>query len=205
LSTRATPDGFVTGKAGITLRQQLLLCLAMVSIAALVFNFSPVRPQYSAFLVGLRPQTQIVLGFVIGSAVGAWSYAGTIKPKHKASQRTIVNYSRFDLSGLNPIWMGLSAGFGEELLFRGAMQPLLGIWLTSAIFVVAHFRAYQFRKIDSTALDQIATLFVASLLLGCIAKYIGLMAAIVAHSLIDIISLYAIRNIKKVLHSDAAQ
>lgn len=33
---------------------------------------------------------------------------------------------------------GLSA-VGEELLFRGAMQPTLGLWLTSAIFALMHF------------------------------------------------------------------
>lgn len=42
--------------------------------------------------------------------------------------------SRLDLRGLNPLWFGLCAGAGEELLFRGAVQPLAGLWLTSVIF-----------------------------------------------------------------------
>ena len=33
---------------------------------------------------------------------------------------------------------GLSS-VGEELLFRGAMQPTLGLWITSAVFALMHF------------------------------------------------------------------
>ena len=96
------------------------------------------------------------------------------------------------------------AGLGEELLFRGALQPLLGIWLTSAIFVVAHMRAYQFKKVDKAALVQMATLFGTSALLGLIAQYVGLIAAILVHALIDICSLYMLRSLKERLLINAA-
>ncbi len=35
-------------------------------------------------------------------------------------------------------WLALSSGFAEELFFRGAMQPVLGLWLTSLIFGAVH-------------------------------------------------------------------
>lgn len=34
--------------------------------------------------------------------------------------------------------LALASGFAEELFFRGAMQPSLGLWLTSAIFGLVH-------------------------------------------------------------------
>ena len=37
------------------------------------------------------------------------------------------------MRGFNPLWISLCAGFGEEMLFRGAPQPLLGLWLTSLV------------------------------------------------------------------------
>jgi membrane protease YdiL (CAAX protease family) len=30
--------------------------------------------------------------------------------------------------------------FAEEILFRGILQPTLGVWLTSLLFTVIHFR-----------------------------------------------------------------
>ncbi len=34
--------------------------------------------------------------------------------------------------------MAFSAGVGEELVFRGALQPIFGVWLTSLVFVIVH-------------------------------------------------------------------
>lgn len=34
--------------------------------------------------------------------------------------------------------MAFSAGVGEELIFRGALQPIFGVWLTSIVFVIIH-------------------------------------------------------------------
>ncbi len=35
--------------------------------------------------------------------------------------------------------LALSAGIGEEILFRGAIQPNTGLWVTSVIFGLCHF------------------------------------------------------------------
>ncbi|RMG94229.1 MAG: CPBP family intramembrane metalloprotease [Chloroflexi bacterium] len=34
--------------------------------------------------------------------------------------------------------LAVASGVGEELLFRGALQPVFGIWVTSLLFAVAH-------------------------------------------------------------------
>ncbi|MBK7566807.1 MAG: CPBP family intramembrane metalloprotease [Bacteroidetes bacterium] len=33
------------------------------------------------------------------------------------------------------LFLSFCAGVGEELLFRGAIQPWLGIWLTALLFI----------------------------------------------------------------------
>lgn len=107
--------------------------------------------------------------------------------------RTIDGYDRLDLSGWNPLWFAFAAGIGEELLFRGALQPLLGLWAATALFVAAHARAYRFR-VDRTALAQIATLLAVGLLFGVVARYVGLYAAIVTHVATDLAGLHVVRE-----------
>jgi uncharacterized protein len=36
------------------------------------------------------------------------------------------------------IFLSICAGVGEELLFRAGIQPLLGVWITSILFVAIH-------------------------------------------------------------------
>jgi len=43
------------------------------------------------------------------------------------------------ISLLDALLLALASGFAEELLFRGALQPAVGLWLASAIFALAHF------------------------------------------------------------------
>ena len=38
------------------------------------------------------------------------------------------------------IALGLSAGISEELLFRGAVQPRLGLLLTTILFTIGHLQ-----------------------------------------------------------------
>ena len=102
--------------------------------------------------------------------------------------------SRLDLSGWNPLWVALAAGFSEELLFRGALQPVLGIWATSILFVLAHIRAYRFNRFNKRVLIQSLGLFAVSFVFGYIAQYVGLVAVIIIHTTMDIVGLYTIRR-----------
>ena len=42
------------------------------------------------------------------------------------------------LSATEITWLALASGFAEELFFRGAMQPVLGLLITSVIFGAVH-------------------------------------------------------------------
>lgn len=68
-----------------------------------------------------------------------------------------------------------SAGIGEEILFRGAIQPRFGILLTSAFWALVHTQ-YQLSFV-------VLGLFLVGILFGLIRKYMGTTPAIIAHAL----------------------
>ncbi len=101
--------------------------------------------------------------------------------------------SRLDLSGLNPLWLSLCAGIGEELLFRGALQPLVGPWTTSVIFTAVHYQTGGFLTMNRWKAMYAVLIFVVSLGLGAECVHIGLIAAIVTHTVADVVSLTSLR------------
>lgn len=72
--------------------------------------------------------------------------------------------------------LGISAGAGEEAVFRGALQPRFGIPLTSIVFALLHAPQYG-------ASIAIIGLFAVSVLLGLERRYFGTTAAMVTHAL----------------------
>src|SRR5699024_2624361 len=72
------------------------------------------------------------------------------------------------------IVLGLASGIGEEVLFRGAIQPRFGIPLTTVLWVLLHTQ-YELTWV-------IAGLFLMGIMLGFIRKYVGTTAAIITHA-----------------------
>jgi membrane protease YdiL (CAAX protease family) len=68
-----------------------------------------------------------------------------------------------------------SAGLGEEILFRGAIQPRFGIVLTAAFWALVHTQ-YQLTFV-------VLGLFLVGVLFGLMRKYVSTTSAIIAHAL----------------------
>ena len=154
------------------------------------------RPPYVASVVG-----GLALGyqFLIGATFGmlywlASSLGSTFVARRKSAQHFAENYSRLDLTGWNPLWIAMAAGLREELLFRGALQPLLGIWFTSVRFVPVHIRAYGFNALNKRVLLQALSIFAISAAFGFVAIYAGFITAMIVHAAMDVVGLYAIRR-----------
>ncbi|KXG43371.1 type II CAAX endopeptidase family protein [Tepidibacillus infernus] len=84
-----------------------------------------------------------------------------------------------------PIWhiaiIAVMVGFVEEFLFRGAVQSYLGVFLTSLIFTLIHFRYLKKWVLISMT-------FLISLGLGYLVILTGQwISAFVAHSMIDFV------------------
>jgi membrane protease YdiL (CAAX protease family) len=93
------------------------------------------------------------------------------------------------------LWLGLCAGAGEELLFRGALQPLLGIWWTGLLFALAHFGTGGFKSMNLMKWGYAAFLVITSLMLGLVMITIGLITAVVLHSVADACIFLALREV----------
>ena len=84
--------------------------------------------------------------------------------------------------------LAAAAGLSEELLFRGALQPIFGIVPTSLIFAVSHV---QYGLSPATL-----TVFLLSVVLGIIRKRSNTTVAILVHAgynfILGLLSLLAV-------------
>lgn len=178
----------------IRLTAQLLTCLVFLVIAAVIIFVAYAEP-LSVFVGPMNVGNQLLFGLGLSALAAAGSYVSfRLTASSESTRKTIAAYARLDLSGFNPVWISLAAGIGEEVLFRAALQPLLGVWITSVIFLLTHTPVYQFRKLDKATLVQAAGVFGVSVVLGFIYQYVGLLAAVLVHVAIDVVGLYVVRN-----------
>ncbi len=80
--------------------------------------------------------------------------------------------------------LGMSAGIGEEAIFRGALQPRFGIALTSVAFALLHAPQYGFSII-------ILGLFAVSVVLGLERQRYGTVASMITHALYNFVAVLA--------------
>lgn len=195
MTEQAPPPVQPQARPPIRLTAQVLTCVAF-SLLALVLIFVAQDAPMSVLAGPMGWSTQLLYGVILSAAAVAVSYVSfRLTAKSEATRKTVLAYSRLDLSGLNPVWISLAAAVGEELLFRAALQPLLGVWITSVVFLLTHTPVYQFRKLDRATLVQAAGVFGASVVLGFIYQYVGLLAAMMVHMAIDVAGLYVVRGV----------
>ncbi|NQD38586.1 CPBP family intramembrane metalloprotease [Permianibacter sp. IMCC34836] len=182
-------------KTPIGLGRQWTLCSIMV-LAAFLICFATGKPFPSLFLSRLTVIQQVLVALGLGAAacLNAW-VAYKLAAGRPTAQHTVESYSRLDLRGWNPILLASAAGIGEEILFRGALQSWLGVWISLLLFVLAHAKAYRFNTLNKRVLVQAAGLIVVGLALSAIAHFAGLIPAIIEHIVIDIAGLYTVRSV----------
>jgi hypothetical protein len=176
----------------VRVRNLAFICAACVGLAFLLNAIAGPASLLTIALKGRPVVEQIGLGISLALVFGAPMWIAILFLPSFASLRNqlIEILSRVDLSGLNPLWLAALAGIGEEALFRGALQPIVGIWWASVIFVLLHFRTYQFRSMNWQKAIAGTGVFLASLFLGYIFSNIGLVAAIAAHITLDAVGLF---------------
>jgi membrane protease YdiL (CAAX protease family) len=99
------------------------------------------------------------------------------------------------------IFLSVCAGVGEEIFFRGALQPLLifftnmhiGIWVTAIFFVAIHgYFSIKNKRVNIFA--ALLTLFIG--LLGWASNEYTLWLAIAAHFSYDLVLLFYYKKMK---------
>ncbi|HEX3605974.1 MAG TPA: CPBP family intramembrane glutamic endopeptidase [Candidatus Dormibacteraeota bacterium] len=138
-------------------------------------------------LLPLRPQWWL-LGIVVGIVVvkgGSHVYdlVNSLTPADcQAQQEKVFQH----LAGPARHWyaqlaIGVAAGTGEELLFRGALQPRVGILLASLLWASFHLQ-YTCHGLPSASNLYILLL---GLVFGALRKWFGLGSAMAAHIAYD--------------------
>ncbi len=122
----------------------------------------------------------LLLGALVGAgfAAAAWGLFGRVPALRRIERRLVA---LLDMAALRPhhaVIFGLLAGVPEEILFRGALQPTLGLLVTSLVFGALH----------AVTLAYFVYAGVAGMLLGALALWRdALWAPIAAHTVIDVI------------------
>ena len=102
-------------------------------------------PRETLARLGVRPITlrqvalAVVVALVFQAVVGGMEYVESVL---LPSVHALEDRFGYEFVGLPP-WVGavltsISAGVGEEVLFRGALQPRLGVVLTALLFGALH-------------------------------------------------------------------
>jgi uncharacterized protein len=190
-------SGGLTGLAesiaenGVSLGETFFNQVLWVAVALLgVGLFLGRTPAQTAQRLGLRVPT---LGdVVIGSGVGLALYGMVIfvsliltviftpdqlEEQSQASQLLVQNFNTIPLALL----LSLMVGVGEEIFFRGALQPIFGNLLTSLFFVAMHTQY--------TLTPASAVILLVSLSLGVLRNRQSTTATIIAHFVYNFVQL----------------
>ncbi|PIE66379.1 MAG: hypothetical protein CSA24_00230 [Deltaproteobacteria bacterium] len=175
-------------------RRSLLLAgvfYGLLIVAALAWGLVVGHPNLLV-LPGGTTLSQLGLGAVAGIAFGLGVVAAS---RLLERQGWAQELNRFFASVLGHVtWseaatLACASAIGEELLFRGALQPSLGIWWTSGIFALLHLPP-RARLLSWTALAGLM-----GLAFGYGAELTGNLAfPILAHFLINLLNL---RNVAR--------
>lgn len=140
------------------------------------------------FLAGVeRIWIQVLVGVILGvvTAKASWQIVELpIMANTKSFFGSLIRPMKLTSSQI--IFISICAGVGEELFFRGAVQPLLGIWVTSILFVLLHGYLNPF-NLPLTYYGIYMVLVIG--VLGLMTEHLGILSAMIAHTLIDVILL----------------
>lgn len=133
---------------------------------------------------------QILIGSVGGLAAGflaRWLAGTKWMSKASATYGSMLEGIEFNQSD---VWLiSVCAGVGEELLFRGAVQPLIGIVPAAILFVAIHGYLNP-SKGRVVVYGLVMTVIICGA--GWLGKTYGLLVPIIIHTLIDVVLLNAL-------------
>jgi len=146
---------------GLFLRRDLIGTLRRLRIYPVLFSH-----------IGLGAIVGILLYALQFGLIAFWaSYAPESLTQQSSAAQQLFNL--FSGSLLLGLLLAVTTGIGEELFFRGALQPIFGIFWTSVFFVLMH----------SQYILTFASLviFLVSIGFGLLARRFSTVAAMVAH------------------------
>ena len=171
-----------------------LLIPLVITFVLYQFNFTSflIPVLVGKFSIGI----QILIGIAGGGCMmllaffmSKWEYLNEVQSKFT------IQLGGYQLTLQEIVFLSFCAGFGEEILFRGMLQPWLGVFFTAFLFIALH--GYISVKSSAHLVFGLA-LWSMGIGLGILGAYSGLISAAIAHMIYDI---YAFLNIQREFES----
>jgi membrane protease YdiL (CAAX protease family) len=173
------------------MRMGLLTLLVPLVIVAILYYFNATTFMIPIIIgkvnVWIQVGAGVAGGFLLSGItwlMGKWKYLDDVNFDFTL-RLGIFNFSLQEI-----LFLSFCAGVGEEIVFRGMIQPWLGILTTSFMFIALHgYMSYSsWPKVIFGLI-----LFAVGTILGILGEYLGLLAAIVAHIIYDVIAFQRIQ------------
>jgi len=126
-------------------------------------------------LVGVAAFGMVIASMIMGVAI-MLLFPDSLSEVESFNQGLLLTFG----SPMGAIALGLLSGIGEEILYRGALQPAFGLVATSLIFALHHSQYVN---------PGLLVILVIGLLLGVIRKWWGTTPAILVHALYNTVLL----------------
>jgi len=185
-----------SGEAGATrfVRFGLYFYGGMIAVALFwrmgVYGESILYSGPSAASAGVRPLHDAGIGLAVGLTVVAGSHLLTRWTHWGETLARRLGEAIGRMSTPDAVLLATASGLGEELFFRGALQPRVGLVVASLLFGAVHFVPRR----EMLAWTGFAV--VVGLLLGALFEWTGnVLAPVVAHTVVNAINLpYLVRR-----------
>ncbi|MBZ9652597.1 CPBP family intramembrane glutamic endopeptidase [Psychroflexus montanilacus] len=160
-------------------------------IAYLVLSFSDRVDYFDMF-----DYDNLMLSLPVGLGFGAVAACvGILLLKLPQLKETSTFYASLfkglDLHWTDILFYSFCAGVGEEILFRGALQPLLGLWFAAILFVLLH--GYISTKDWKKSIYGLFLIFISAGF-GYLVLYLDIYSAMTAHFIFDVIMFYKLKR-----------
>lgn len=119
-----------------------LVLVLYLSLAAAALVWGGVRGQANVWRLQGATDTNVWSGICIGGALGLIIVFASRLAVHRFDwARALHREFRSLLSpltGAEIVVLAIASSVGEELFFRGALMPSIGVWASSAVFALLH-------------------------------------------------------------------
>lgn len=165
-----------------------LVLVLYLSLAAAGVVWGSVRGQPNLWRWHEQSDPHFWSGLLIGAVLGLAIVFGSRLAVHRFEwARALHREFRALLSPLTDseiVILALASSIGEELFFRGALMPVVGVWASSAVFALLHIGP------RSRYLPWTVGSFVAGLLFCVLYRWSGdLTGPVVAHFTVNFLNL----------------
>lgn len=117
----------------------------------------------------------LALHLIVWGATAAWASLVTPSALEQQTRPAQQLFDSFNSSLILGALLALLTAVSEEILFRGALQPIFGLALSSLFFTTLHIQ-YAFTP-------AVLIVFIVSLGFGLLRNYVSTTASIIAHSI----------------------